>query len=97
MKLYQHQVDLFADYLNENGLNKITMEEAKEHIQDYLAFLHTDKKLSATSIHTACASLCKVFHTTMWDYDKAQRSIAKITRGNQTFKGKNVDIIEELQ
>ena len=97
MKLYQHQVDLFADYLNENGLNKITMEEAKEHIQDYLNFLHTEKKLSPTSIHTACASLSKVFHTTMWEYDKPQRSIAEITRGNQTFKGKNVDMIEELE
>jgi len=97
MKSYQHQVGLFADYLNEKGLNKITLDEAQEHVQEYLDYLRDEKHLSAPSIHSACASLCKVFHTTMWEYEKPQRTISEITRGNQTFKDKDVDMISKLE
>lgn len=97
MEHYQRQVDLFANYLNDRGMNKITLEQAKDFVQDYLDYLHDEKGLSAPTVHSACASLCKVFHTTMWDYAKPQRTISEITRGNQTFKDKNVDMIEELE
>lgn len=96
MRTYQHEIDRFADYLAEQKLNKITMEEAKEHIQEYLSYLESEKKLSPQSIHTACASLCKTFHTTMWEYEKPNRSVAKLTRGTKTFD-KSVDMIQELQ
>ena len=97
MKQYQYQIDLYADYLYAQGLNKCTMEEAKEHIQDYLIYLQEEKHLSAPTIHSACASLCKVFHQTMWEYEKPKRSVAEISRGNQTFKDKNTDMISELE
>ncbi len=96
MKNYQSQVDRFANYLKDHGMNKISMEEAKEQIQPYLDYLK-DKGLSAPSLHSACASLCKVFHVSMWDYDKPQRTISEITRGNQTFKNKEVDMIRKLE
>lgn len=96
MKNYQHEVDRFANYLQEHGFNKISLEEAQDHVQDYLDYLE-DKGLSAPSIHISCAALCKVLHMNMWEYDKPQRTIAEITRGNQTFKGKDVDMVSELE
>lgn len=91
MEHYQRQIDLYADYLKDKGMNKITLEDAKDHVQDYLYYLYREKELSAPSVHSACAALCKVFHTTMWEYEKPQRTIAEITRGNHTFKGKDIN------
>ena len=85
MKNYQHIADQYADYLKFHDLNKITLEEAKDHVQEYLNYLRYDKELSAQSIHTSCAGLSKIFHTTMWEYDIPNRSIAKIDRGQHTF------------
>jgi hypothetical protein len=96
MKNYQHEVDRFADYLQEHGFNKITLQEAQEHVQDYLDFLK-DKGLSAPSIHSSCAALCKVLHRNMWEYEKPKRTISNITRGNQTFKDKHVTMISKLE
>lgn len=86
MKTYQHEIDRFADYLKNHDMNKITMEQAKEHVQGYLDYLKNERNLSAQSIHTSCAALSKVFHTTMWDYNKPNRSVAEIERGKHTYK-----------
>lgn len=96
MNTYQREVDRFADYLQEHEMNKITMEQAQEHVQEYLDYLYHEKGLTAQSIHTACAALSKTFHTTMWEYEKPQRSIADITRGTKTF-GKAVDMEQRLE
>ena len=93
MKNYQRIADQYADYLKSHDLNKITLEEAKDHVQEYLDYLRYDKELSPQSIHTSCAGLSKIFHTTMWDYDIPNRSIAKIDRGQHTFS----DMTKEQQ
>lgn len=89
MKTYQHEIDRFADYLKKHDMNKITMEQAKTHVQEYLDYLKEERNLSAQSIHTSCAALSKVFHTTMWDYNKPTRSVAQIERGKHTYKNLN--------
>lgn len=94
MKNYQHEVDRFADYLDDKGKKKISYKEAKNEIQGYLDYLTYDKKLSAYSVHTACAALCKVFHTEMKDYDKEQRTISHLVRGNKTYSN---NLVEHLK
>ena len=93
MKNYQHIADQYADYLKSHDLNKITLEEAKDHVQEYLDYLRYDKELSAQSIHTSCAALSKIFHTTMWEYDIPNRSISNIEKGQHTFS----DMTKEQQ
>lgn len=95
MKNYQHEVDRFADYLEDKGLKKISFEEAEKEIQGYLDHLTYDKELSAYSVHTACAALCKVFHTEMKDYDKEQRTISHLERGNKTYSSNLVEHLEK--
>ena len=85
MKNYQRIADQYADYLKSHDLNKITLEEAKDHVQEYLDYLHDEKELSAQSIHTSCAGLCKIFHCTMWEYNIPSRSISELERGQHTF------------
>ena len=99
MKNYQHIADQYADYLKSHDLNKIPLEEAKEYVQEYLDHLRYDKELSPQSIHTSCAALSKIFHTTMWDYNIPNRSVANIERGKNTFsnmtKEQQVEKLEE--
>lgn len=95
MKNYQHEVDRFANYLDEKGMKKITMEEAEKEVQGYLDHLTNDKGLSAYSVHTACAALCKVFHTNMKDYDKEQRTISQLERGSKTYPNSLIENLEK--
>lgn len=98
MNTYQHEADRFAEYLKDHDNNKLTLEQAKDHVQEYLDYLHEEKHLSPQSTHTACAALSKIFHTTMWDYEKEERSIARLERGSHTFHGLSKDKqIEQLQ
>lgn len=89
MQTYQREVDRYADYLKEHDMHKISLEQAKDHVQEYLDYLRDERNLTAQSIHTTCAALSKVFHTTMWEYDKPNRSVANIERGRHTFTDKN--------
>lgn len=94
MKNYQNEVDRFADYLDAMDMKKTSMEDAEKEIQGYLDHLSYDKGLSAYSVHTACAALCKVFHTEMKDYDKKQRTISHLQRGSKTY---SEHLIEQLE
>ncbi len=82
MRVYQYEVNRFADYLADNGFKKCTMDEAKEHIQEYLDY-QRDRGLSAYSVHTTCAALCKTFHLKMQDFTIPQRRLADITRSRE--------------
>lgn len=97
MQTYQNEIDKFAKYLSEQGLSKITLEEAEKRVQEYLDFLSNTKKLSACSIHTAAAALTKVFKTYLWDYTIPQRSVSKIERGNLTYMNSETDMISKLE
>lgn len=79
MKTYQAEISRYADWLSENGYKKCTMEQARDQMQNYLDY-QRDRGLSAYSVHTTCAALCKVFQTKMQDYDIPERRLADITR-----------------
>ena len=44
MEAYQNQVGYFADYLIENGHKKISLEESKDYIQEYIDHLTEEGK-----------------------------------------------------
>ena len=54
MKNYQYEVDRFANYLAEQGLKKISLEEAKEHI--LIVPLHQLQILSAAVRYVSTAA-----------------------------------------
>lgn len=94
MNNYQHEIDRFADFLESKDMKKLSLQDAEKEVQGYLDHLTNEKGLSAYSVHTACAALCKVFHTDMKDYDKEQRTISKLERGSKTY---SEHLIEELE
>lgn len=82
MKTYQNEVSRFANYLAENGMKKCSMAEAKEQIQNYLDY-QVGRGLSAYSVHTTAAALCKTFSVPMAQYTIPERKLANITRSRQ--------------
>ena len=81
MKTYQQQVGYFGDYLIQNGLKKISIEESREYIQEYIDYLEQDGK-SPWTINTALAAVCKATGASIRDYDHPKRTISHIERGN---------------
>lgn len=80
--VYSRQVGYFADWLaEEKGLKKISIEESKQYIQEYVNYLDRDKEQSAWSINLALSAICKATHEYVIDYEHPKRSIAHITRG----------------
>lgn len=90
MTLYQKKVEKFAEYLTSIGKKKITIEESKDYIQNYINYLKDEKKLAPTSIHTELAAICKATHTNMLDYEHPRRSIAEITKGTKLLELENI-------
>lgn len=82
MKTYQQQIGYFATFLNDRGLGKITIDQAREHIQEYMVFL-AKKEKSASTIHTALAACTKACHAVMRDYHIPERRLADMTRGRK--------------
>lgn len=80
MNTYQQQLGYFGDWLIENGHKKISVEESKEYIQEYLDHL-VSKGQSAWSINTALSAICKATDAHMRDYDKPARRVSEIERG----------------
>lgn len=85
MQTYQREVTKFADWLNNQGKGKITIEQAKEEIQAYVDSLK-ERGLSASSIHTALAACCKATHTYMRDFDIPERKLADMKRGKHEVR-----------
>lgn len=81
MKTYQQQVGYFGEYLISQGLKKITLEESKEHIQEYIDHL-TEQGKSPWTINTALSAICKATGAYQHDYSHPSRSISHIARGN---------------
>lgn len=85
METYQREVSKFADWLNNQGKGKITIEQAKDEIQPYMDSLK-ERGLSASSIHTALAACCKATHSYMRDYDVPERKLSEMTRGKKKVR-----------
>lgn len=81
MKTYQQQTSYFGDFLLKQGLKKISIEESKEYIQDYVNYL-VEKGQSPWSINTALSAICKATGASIKDYEHPKRTISKIERGN---------------
>ena len=79
--IYCRHVGYFADWLaEEHGLKKITIEECKPYIQEYMNYMER-QDYSAYTINLALAAICKATDEKMIDYEHKQRSVAEITRG----------------
>lgn len=80
-EVYSRHVGYFADWLAEEyGLKKISIEECKPYIQEYINHMER-QDYSAYTINLALAAICKATDEKMIDYEHKQRSVAEITRG----------------
>jgi len=85
MLTYQREVGKFGDWLIDNGYRKISIEQATEHIQDYIDY-QAERGLSAWSVNTSLSAVCKATHTNVYDYERPKRTISHIERGNAPRK-----------
>lgn len=85
MKTYQQQVGYFGDWLVSEGHKKISLEESKEYIQEYINHL-TEEGKSPWTINTALAAICKSTNACIHDYTHPKRSVSRIERGNSLRK-----------
>ena len=85
MKTYIQQADNYADWLEENGMKKVSIEVAKYHVQEYLNHL-VKEGYSPYSIHTAASACAKIFKTSLKDYNIPKRSVADIKKGKNPTK-----------
>lgn len=79
MELYTRHTGYFGQWLCDNGMKNCTMEEAHIQIQPYIDSL-VEKGQSSWTVHTAAASLCKVFEERMDNYNLPKRGVASITK-----------------
>ncbi len=86
MTAYQQQTGYFGDWLIENGHKKISLEESREYIQEYIDHLEEQGK-SAWTINLALAAICKATDAHMRDYHHPSRKVADVQRG----KGERVN------
>ena len=80
MKTYQAQVEYFGDYLIAQGHKKISVEDSKGYIQDYIDHLQAEGK-SPWTISTALAAVCKATGAIAHDYKHPPRTVSHIERG----------------
>ncbi len=80
MATYLQQVDYFGSYLVSNGHKRISIEESKNHIQEYIDHLQAQGK-SPYTIATALAAICKATGAIAHDYKHPSRSVSNIKRG----------------
>lgn len=59
-----------------------TIENCREHIQDYANYL-VDRNLSPSTIHTYIAAVCKAFEIPMSEINKPLRHTSEFTRGRK--------------
>ena len=81
MKTYQQQVGYYGDWLVKQGLKKITLEQSKDYIQEYIDHLKEEGK-SPWTINTALSAICKSTGASIHDYDHPKRTVSRIQRGN---------------
>ncbi len=80
-KQYGNILDRFARFCY-STYGSYTIEDAKDHIQDYVDSL-IDRGLSPSTIHTYTAACCKAFEIPMNQINKPLRIVSSFTRGRQ--------------
>ncbi len=96
MNSYQRWCGYFGNYLAENGLKHITIEESIAYIQEYIDYMKESNKYSAWTINLALASICKATGEYICDYSHPTRHISDICRGtkeciNDNYNEKNYE------
>lgn len=81
-EVYIRQAEYFANWMaEEKGMKKVTLEESKQYIQEYVDYLNTEKNQSAWSINLALSAICKATGAYIADYKHPMRSISELKRG----------------
>lgn len=78
---YSKTLDRFARFCY-GKYGCYTIENCKEHIQDYANYL-VDRNLSPSTIHTYIAAVCKAFEINMSEIKKPIRHTSEFTRGRK--------------
>ena len=86
--LYRHQksADVFGQFCKEElGTKRISMEEAKLHVQDFVNW-SKKKNHSTSTTKTYLAGVCKALQLNISDYDKPKCFTSEFTRGTKPAK-----------
>lgn len=86
--LYRHQksADVFGQFCKEKlGTKRISMEEAKLHVQDFVNW-SKKKNHSPSTTKTYLAGVCKALQLNISDYDKPKCFTSEFTRGTKPAK-----------
>lgn len=78
---YSKILDRFAKFCYAK-YGSYTIENCREHIQDYANHL-VDRNLSPSTIHTYIAAVCKAFEIPMSEINKPLRHTSEFTRGRK--------------
>lgn len=82
MRTFEKGARVFEKFcIDKFGTARISMDTARESIQDFVYWCQDVKGYSNNTTHTHLAAVCKIFGEKMGDYDKPQRSYAENTRG----------------
>lgn len=82
-KNYKRHCKYFCNYLADRGIKKISIEESKKYIQEYVNYLDKERHLSAYSINLSLSAIVKVTHGYLCDYTHPVRYLANQTRGRK--------------
>ena len=83
---YQKAADVFAQFCKETlGTKRISMEEAAQHVQDFV-YWSMSKNHSHATTHTYLSGICKALRLKIDDYDKPKRITSEYTRGIKPAK-----------
>lgn len=93
-KQYIRDAKRFVKFCREN-FDCRTLEECREHIQDYSDYLQ-DRGYSSSTVHTYLAAVCSVFDVSLSIVQKPIRHVADYTRGRaRKYGGVNCDLDDE--
>jgi len=83
---YQKASDIFGQFCKEElGTKRISMEEAKLHVQDFVDW-SIKKNHSASTTKAYLAGVCKALRLNMSDYDKPKCYTSEFIRGTKSAK-----------
>ncbi len=82
---YEQRIDVFCKWAKENGLKRATLDEVREHIQDYIDY-RRECGLSESTLHTDLAALCRATNTSMTDFETIYRGQPTKGRSNDSMR-----------
>lgn len=80
---YKKHCRYFCNFLQDKGIKKISIEESRQYIQEYIEYLEKERHWSAFSINLSLSAVVKVTHSYLCDYTHPVRCLANQTRGRK--------------